>query len=132
MHIRFGTMARLFLTNITPKSEKADIDVEHEPEHARDKENVDDVKNLEKDVEDATTEVKPEQELDMKQEEGEMDPKIWRLQRKTMKNNMRNPAKLMMWKRTKGPRQRQVIHLTTNQTKLTPLTMMPRTQTKNQ
>ena len=75
MHINFGTMARLFLTNITPKSEKADIDVEHEPEHARDKENVDDVKNLEKDVEDATTEVKPEQELDTKQEEGRMDPK---------------------------------------------------------
>ena len=75
MHIRFGTMARLFLTNITPKSKKADIDVEQEPKHARDTENVDDVKNLEKDVEDATTEVKPEQELDMRQEEGEMDPK---------------------------------------------------------
>ena len=71
MHIRFGTMARLFLTNITPKSEKADIDVEHEPEHARDKENVDDVKNLEKDVEDATTEVKPKEELAADVEESE-------------------------------------------------------------
>ena len=57
------------------KVEEADIEVEHELEHARDKENVDDVKNLEKDAEDATTEVKPEQELDTKQEEGRMDPK---------------------------------------------------------
>ena len=71
MHIRFGTMARLFLTNITPKFEKADIDVEHEPEHARDKENVDNVKNLEKDVEDATTEVKPKEELAADVEESE-------------------------------------------------------------
>ena len=61
MNINFGIMWECVLANVTVKVEEADIEVEHELEHARDKENVDDVKNLEKDAEDATTEVKPEQ-----------------------------------------------------------------------